>query len=285
LRHAAALAGFAAVILVPLGLACSEFALIGVAGATAWPGRLLELLLARPAGCLPIAWGAVALVLLTREWALDRALRKSRRGWTRSWPDARLDWPTDVPLWSGPEGTPSALGLRRGAVYVPRRLGELDPESRRRVLAHELAHVRRRDPLIDRVVRIALASMWLSPGAWWLAAVTRREREAAADEAALGPSVIDARARVAYARTLVRVAAWRPRSATPVAIAGAGDLGWRVRRLLASAPVAAGPARVLLATLILAAVSLAIVLPHASMFDCARPVIHRTVIASHGGLE
>lgn len=76
------------------------------------------------------------------------------------------------------------------------------PECASAVMAHELAHIRRRDWLFLLLSRSALALFWFNPMVWWLHAELAARTEDAADAEAL--KVLDPGA---YARTLIGLAA------------------------------------------------------------------------------
>ncbi len=179
-----------------------------------------------------------------------------RRRWTEA-PDAlrrALDWPVDVPLFTGPRGTPLATGLWRPRVYLPRWAAtDLESTALSRIARHELAHVRWRDPLVDRGVRMMRGLLWPAWPLWSLTRVIRREREAAADHEALNPeAATPARdmAAIDYAETLMIVAA-RRNGLMPL-VGATGELEDRVRRLLRPA------GRVPRAALVLTAIVLAL---------------------------
>ena len=71
------------------------------------------------------------------------------------------------------------------------------------MLAHELAHARRRDPLIALIVAVNKCLFWFHPLAWWLERRLPVLAEHAADDAALAVS-FDTQA---YARLLLDAAA------------------------------------------------------------------------------
>lgn len=138
--------------------------------------------------------------------------------------------------------TPLTAGLLRPRVCLPERaVRDLSPSALRALLAHELAHVERRDPLRAFVGSLLERLLWFQP----LNRAARRELEELAEHACdaraleLGVRPID------LARCLTDVAGWlvaRPRawSAAPGMAARESVLGARVRRLVgpAAGPVA-----------------------------------------------
>lgn len=60
----------------------------------------------------------------------------------------------------------------------------LSTEHWRVIIAHELAHIRRFDPLIDLAQRLIESLLFFNPAIWWLNRSIRREREACCDAVA-----------------------------------------------------------------------------------------------------
>jgi hypothetical protein len=160
---------------------------------------------------LPPVWVAGALLLLIREGTGHVLLRRLRG--TRAEHD--LD---GVPLFLSPHG-PYTAGLLRPYIVLPP--GDVDE----RVARHELAHARWRDPLVHAVLRLIAAIFWIAP-VWPFLRWAQREREAAADEAAMRAN--DA-CRHQYVDLLRRMAC---RSRVLPAHMAAGDLEYRARCLL-----------------------------------------------------
>ncbi len=81
---------------------------------------------------------------------------------------------------------PGVLGLISPVLIWPSRLEErLSIEQIRAILAHEVAHVRRRDNVAAAVHLCAQAAFWFHPVVWWIGARLVNERERACDEAVL----------------------------------------------------------------------------------------------------
>jgi beta-lactamase regulating signal transducer with metallopeptidase domain len=123
---------------------------------------------------------------------------------------------------------PCVIGWIRPVILLPPAacLG-LSPQQMEAVLAHELAHIKRHDFLINSLQRIAEALLFYHPGAWWVSRQIRIEREHCCDDAAVAvcPDV------VAYARALTTLEVSRHASEPLLAVTG-GDLVGRIRRLL-----------------------------------------------------
>jgi len=127
------------------------------------------------------------------------------------------------------------VGVLRPVILLPASwVLELPPETLRNVLAHELAHVRRWDPLVNGLQRGVEALLFYHPGVWWMSRVIRDERELCCD--ALAVQVTGQP--VAYARTLELVGRRQLGLRTPAWATGMGDrqmkLLKRVRHVLQS---------------------------------------------------
>jgi hypothetical protein len=74
-------------------------------------------------------------------------------------------------------------------IVLPSTVDLLDDEELRMLLAHELEHVRRRDPLLLNFQALAGAVLWFHPLVWILARSLRVTSESACDEAVLATGV------------------------------------------------------------------------------------------------
>jgi bla regulator protein blaR1 len=78
---------------------------------------------------------------------------------------------------------PGVFGFLRPILLWPRAIGDrLDDEQLATILAHEVAHVRRRDNLLAALHMAVQAIFWFHPGVWWIGARLVDERERACDE-------------------------------------------------------------------------------------------------------
>ncbi|HKD06014.1 MAG TPA: M56 family metallopeptidase [Bryobacteraceae bacterium] len=80
---------------------------------------------------------------------------------------------------------PLVTGILRPAILLPAESASWNTARRRAVIAHEAAHIRRRDPLILFAAQIATAIYWFHPLVWLVVAKLRAESECACDDAAL----------------------------------------------------------------------------------------------------
>ncbi len=117
---------------------------------------------------------------------------------------------------SGDALTPFAAGLVRPYVILPKGWRAWNPSKRRAVLAHELAHLRRRDALILALARFAKCVFWFHPLAWYLSLKLSNLAELACDAAAL-EKVSDPGQ---YSRILLEFAGAVNRSGSRVALPG-----------------------------------------------------------------
>jgi bla regulator protein blaR1 len=95
---------------------------------------------------------------------------------------------------------PVTIGVRHPVILFPPAWREWDQENVASVLAHEVSHVARRDPFVQRLALIHRAVFWFSPLAWWLERHLADLAEQASDEAALAGGA----ERTRYAETLLR---------------------------------------------------------------------------------
>ena len=152
---------------------------------------------------------------------------------------------------------PVAFGCLRGEVCLPMRaLNDLDASHQRSMVGHELAHLRRRDPLWITFYNIVQRVLFMQP----LLVVARREAMHAAEELCDSWACSGTGNRFAMAECLTKVADWlRPEKRDlPVACMAqaASPLQRRVERLLDSKSAAldktrAGRAAVILMVLLL----------------------------------
>lgn len=150
--------------------------------------RWLPSLVASACG-LFVLWGLMRWLLGT--WQVARLARHSQlchddRLWDIAEPlAAELNINTPVEYrCSDLLTTPAVLGWRRPTVVLPADWTEWSPQLLRSALAHELAHVRRRDPLTTAVAQLVLALNYFHPLAHVLARQLRLDQELAADSIA-----------------------------------------------------------------------------------------------------
>jgi beta-lactamase regulating signal transducer with metallopeptidase domain len=130
--------------------------------------------------------------------------------------------------------SPSVIGWLRPVILAPVSvLCGLAPEHVEALLAHELAHVRRHDYLMNVLQGIAESLLFYHPAVWWISNQIRAEREHCCDDLAVAASG-DV---VVYARALAELESMRPGYFKAALSANDGSLLRRIRRL--TTPVAA----------------------------------------------
>ncbi len=113
------------------------------------------------------------------------------RGWLRVRAVLRVSVPLEISERVNVRSTPGLLepgvvGIFRQTLLLPEGiLQSLTTAQLEAVLAHELAHVRRRDNLTATIHMLVEAIFWFYPAVWWIGARLVEERELACDEAVL----------------------------------------------------------------------------------------------------
>jgi uncharacterized protein (TIGR03435 family) len=132
-------------------------------------------------------------------------------------------------LVSGLVQVPTVVGWLRPVVLVPAgALSGLPAEHLEAVLAHELAHIRRHDYLVNLLQGVAEALLFYHPAVWWVSGQIRAEREQCCDDVAVAVSG-DA---LTYASALVEWESFRPVHVNAGMAANGGSLTARLGRLL-----------------------------------------------------
>lgn len=126
-------------------------------------------------------------------------------------------------------------------------IAELDAAGLRAVLAHELAHVRRRDYVVRVVEWLACTAYWWNPIVWWTRRELRLAEESCCDVQAVSATGFTRREYAASLLRAVEVMSERAVRRTPaLASAAYGHRGSRLlekrlRTVLASKPGSTGP--------------------------------------------
>ena len=128
-------------------------------------------------------------------------------------------------------GSPMMMGYFRPQIILPSYCLELSQNRIRHILAHELAHIRRKDIWVGLAQRCLLILFWPQPLLRRASAQLGRAREELCDQA-----VRQVDSAVQYVDTLVMMAEKRQSKPTPVLgmsmFSSAGDLEARVERLI-----------------------------------------------------
>ena len=180
---------------------------------------------------------SIALTLL---WAAGAALVAAR--WLRAWwaaesitraarpapgapPDVRIT-ETDI--------EPAVARVFRPVVLLPAALlGRLAPSQLDAVIAHERAHIARRDNLFSHVQCLVESLFWFYPLVWWIGRRQVDERERACDERVLDEGHDEA----AYAEGILAVCrhSFAATHSRATASALSGDLSLRIKNILGNA--------------------------------------------------
>jgi uncharacterized protein (TIGR03435 family) len=147
---------------------------------------------------------------------------------------------------------PTVVGWLRPVVLLPvGALSGLPVDHLEALLLHELAHIRRRDALVNMLQSIAEALLFYHPAVWWVSGHIRAERELCCDDVAVAASGD----RLTYARALAQLESNRPAHINAAVAVNGGRLSDRIARLLGQArpAVRTGPGLGTLAAAILVA--------------------------------
>ena len=133
---------------------------------------------------------------------------------------------------------PTVIGWMKPVILLPASaLSGLTPHQLEAILAHELAHVRRHDYLVNLLQTLVETLLFYHPAVWWLSRRIRAERENCCDDLAVSLCGDP----YTYAKALADLEELRGASRHLVMAASGGSLVHRVRRLL-GAPTHAGRA-------------------------------------------
>ena len=134
---------------------------------------------------------------------------------------------------------PVVAGVLRPVILLPDWLeAELEPEQLLVIVAHEMAHIRRLDLLVNLLQRLVETALFFHPAVWYVSRQLCSERENCCDDAVVRAGI----EKVRYASILLRVAELcaaacggnRPAPNASLAISGnnGGQLERRILRLL-----------------------------------------------------
>src|SRR5216117_3110697 len=170
---------------------------------------------------------------------------------------------------------PAVIGWWRPVILIPLSVltgGGLTPLQLDALLAHELAHVRRHDYLVNLLQSVIETLLFYHPAVWWVSTRVREEREHCCDDLAVA-ACGDARC---YATALLAIEQLRAASALALAASG-GSLVGRVRRLLLPPAVEAFPRW--LAGVVAVGLALAVVIGGGGRLHRSVPVSPDSLIA------
>jgi beta-lactamase regulating signal transducer with metallopeptidase domain len=193
---------------------------------------------------LVLAWAAGVGLLSVRVlggWSVAQRLKRSGRPVTsEAWQWAARQLCRRMHIWlpvrlgeSALVEVPTVIGWLRPVVLLPvSTLAGLSPAQLEALLAHELAHVRRFDYLVNLFQTFGETLLFYHPAVWWVSHRMRVEREHCCDDAAVAVCG-DA---VGYARALAELEGLRSVAPTLAVAAGGGSLWQRVVRLVDGPP-------------------------------------------------
>ena len=191
---------------------------------------------------LVLVWLAGALILSLRflgGWAAVQRLKLRRTG------PARPDWQETIARLSSRlrlsrpvrlcesalVEVPTVIGWLRPVILVPVSIWTgLGAQQTEALLAHELAHIRRHDYLVNLLQVAVETLLFYHPAVWWVSRRIRVEREHCCDDLAVA-ACGDV---LGYARALTMLEQLRGRGSEQFAMAatGGGSLLKRIRRLV-----------------------------------------------------
>ena len=124
---------------------------------------------------------------------------------------------------------PTAIGVLKPMILLPAStLTGLSPRQIEAILAHELAHLRRHDYLVNLMQSVIETLLFYHPAVWWVSRRVREERELCCDDLAVrvcGDPVM-------YAAALCELESLRGSEARFALAASGGSLLTRIARLL-----------------------------------------------------
>ena len=190
-------------------------------------------------------WFGGCLVTLTPLtiglWQASRLRRRATAARGTAWSvlldEARseLDVRTTVQLLFCSKTTaPMTFGAWNPVILLPRDADAWPEQRQRLALLHELAHIRRRDWLVQMIGQVVCALYWFNPLVWRAASRMRVEREQACDDVVLRAGCKPK----FYAEELLTMAArtapapWNAASLAIVTMARGGALEERIRSIL-----------------------------------------------------
>ena len=193
---------------------------------------------------LAIGW-AVGVFLLSlrlvvgarRVWQLRRRAMRLPAGQMQAALVRLIDyfhvsWPVEL-VESALVEVPTVIGWIKPMVLLPATaISGLTIEQLEALLAHEIAHIRRHDYLVNLVQTAIETLLFYHPAVWWVSSCIRQEREHCCDDMA----VAVCGNRLAYARSLMTLEELRVAVGPWALAAGGGRLLPRIRRIVGARP-------------------------------------------------
>lgn len=151
---------------------------------------------------------------------------------------------------SGEISSPAVSGLFSHTIILPSHWRQWDQQKRSAVIAHELAHIHRRDGIVVFLAQVNTALFWFNPIAWIAKSKVNRLAELACDQQA----ALETGDRLGYAQQLIEIAAAKMEHPFQPGIAMAAPRGIseRIEMLLdPTLPFTKKASRVFIVTLLL----------------------------------
>lgn len=124
--------------------------------------------------------------------------------------------------------TPFVFGIMKPRIYLPENISE---EDKAYIIAHEQAHISRKDHIVKLVAMAALCVHWFNPMVWVSYRLMTKDMELSCDEKALG--TFDADVKKAYANALLNISLKQNRLALGgVLNFGESDIKSRIKGVL-----------------------------------------------------
>jgi beta-lactamase regulating signal transducer with metallopeptidase domain len=192
-------------------------------------------------------------------WALSRRLvARAKVATENRWQARVATWCEELGvnkavrfLVSDAIDSPLVVGWLKPVILWPTAaLHGMTPQDVEAIIAHELAHIRRGDVLINLLQACIEVLFFHHPAAWWISAQIRAEREYCADDLAV--RMLDrseSGTKLSYARALLALEEHRSIPLLSVAAKG-GKLLDRIRRLVGVETTGHSPARPLVGGLV-----------------------------------
>lgn len=128
---------------------------------------------------------------------------------------------------------PMVVGWLRPVILLPASaFTGLTPQQLEVIIAHELAHIRRHDYLINLLQAVVETLLFYHPAVWWVSRRIRQEREHCCDDLAVA-ACGDA---LTYARALLEMEQLRAAGPQLAMAANGGSLMNRIQRLVGAQP-------------------------------------------------
>jgi beta-lactamase regulating signal transducer with metallopeptidase domain len=184
-------------------------------------------------GLATVLWFAMFSALMLRllaglalSWRIVRAATPVREDWVGGF-DVRTSQQVNAPATFG------------SVILLPADHAAWTPARRLAVLAHEGAHVARRDFAIQLAASVNRTIFWFNPFSWWLRRHLSDLAEAASDDAAIA-RLND---RLGYAEILLEISGRVASLPGAISMARGSDVASRIERILSETPLPAGVSR------------------------------------------